>query len=145
MVLSYLTLVVASLFSGAAVYINLVEHPARWRLADGPMLAQWQSSYARALPIQSGLAAIGTVLGVLAWSRSGQWQMLAASGVLFANWPYTLAVMMPVNKRLQAMDAAAPDPAVRQLLGRWNGLHGIRSGLGALSVAIGLWALSETP
>ena len=52
-------LVCAALFTGAALYISLVEHPARLALPDGPLLAQWQPSYRRALPIQSGLAVAG--------------------------------------------------------------------------------------
>ena len=54
--LSIAALVFAALFAGAALYISLVEHPARVGLADGPLLMQWQPSYKRALPIQSGLA-----------------------------------------------------------------------------------------
>jgi hypothetical protein len=57
--LSIAALVIATLFAGAALHINLVEHPARLGLAEGPMLAQWQPSYERALPIQSGLAVAG--------------------------------------------------------------------------------------
>ena len=56
-----IALVSAALFAGAAAYISLVEHPARLLLEDRPLLTQWQSSYAKALPIQSGLAIIGGV------------------------------------------------------------------------------------
>lgn len=51
-------LLAATLFAGAALYISLVEQPARLLLDDAPMLGQWQPSYKRALPIQSGLALI---------------------------------------------------------------------------------------
>lgn len=145
MVLSCLTLVMASLFTGAAVYINLVEHPARWCLADGPMLAQWQSSYARALPIQSALAAIGAALAIAAWAITGQWAMLVAGAALFANWPYTLAMIMPLNKQVQGFDAAEPDKRTRQMLRGWNRLHAIRSALGALSAAMSFWVLAKLP
>lgn len=57
-------LVFSTLFAGAALYISLVEHPARLGLADGPLLAQWQPSYKRAQPIQSGLAVAGGVAGL---------------------------------------------------------------------------------
>jgi hypothetical protein len=51
------------------------------------MLAQWQPSYKRALPIQSGLAVIGGVLGLIAWYQTQDWRWLAGGGFLLANWP----------------------------------------------------------
>ncbi len=42
MVFGLIALVAATLFAGAALYITLVEHPARMGLGDEPLLAQWQ-------------------------------------------------------------------------------------------------------
>ena len=58
-------LVLATLFTGAALYISLVEHPARLGLPDAPLLEQWQPSYKRALPIQAGLAIAGGLAGMI--------------------------------------------------------------------------------
>jgi hypothetical protein len=44
-------LILATLFAGAALYISLVEHPARMGLENAPLLAQWQPSYKRALDL----------------------------------------------------------------------------------------------
>jgi len=52
LLISIFALVCAALFTGAAGYITLVEHPARLELEDAPLLAQWQPSYRKALPIQ---------------------------------------------------------------------------------------------
>jgi hypothetical protein len=103
LLLSIAALVSTTLFAGAALYISLVEHPARLGLADGPLLAQWQPSYKRALPIQSGLAIAGGVAGLIAGYLSTDWQWLVGSILLLANWPFTLLGIMPVNKRLMAM------------------------------------------
>ena len=104
--LSVATLVLATLFAGAALYINLFEHPARLELADGPLLAQWQPSYRRALPIQSGLAVARGVAGLLVCHLSGDWRWAAGSILLLANWPFTLLAIKPVNAQLMATTEA---------------------------------------
>src|SRR4051812_8437644 len=121
MALPLTALVLATLFAGAALYISLVEQPARLRLEDGPMLAQWQPSYKRALPIQAGLAVLGGVAGLIAWYKLGSWQWLAGSITLLANWPFTLFVIMPTNKRLLAMPLREAGAESRRLLLRWGG------------------------
>ena len=83
-------IVLATLFTGAALYITLVEHPARLVLEDAALLAQWQPSYKRALPIQSGLAIACGLAGIAAWYLSGEWQWLVGSLIMLANWPFTL-------------------------------------------------------
>lgn len=136
-----LALIAATLFAGAALYISLVEHPARHHLDDASMLAQWQPSYKRALPIQSGLAVIGGLSGLVAWYQVQEWQWLIGSLVLLANWPFTLIGIMPVNKRLMSMSAADAGAESRKLLDRWGGLHNVRSGLGTIAAAFFAWGI----
>src|SRR5689334_14119250 len=45
--LGLLALVTASIFFGAAMYINIAEHPARMGLPDGAALAEWGPAYRR--------------------------------------------------------------------------------------------------
>ena len=131
----------ATLFAAVALYISLVEHPARLALDDGPLLAQWQPSYKRALPIQAGLAIAGGLSGVAAWYSSAEWQWLVGSIVLLANWPFTLIVIMPVNKRLLTMQRQEAGPESRRMLLQWGRLHDVRSALGTLAMLLFLWAV----
>ena len=140
--LSIAALVFASLFAGAALYISLVEHPARLGLADGPLLAQWQPSYQRALPIQSGLALAGGVAGLIVAYLSADWRWFAGSILLLANWPFTLFVIMPVNKRLMAMHVSEAGAESRAMLTQWGKLHNVRSALGAVTTLLFAWALA---
>ena len=135
-------LVFATLFAGAALYITLVEHPARLALADAQLLAQWQPSYKRALPIQAGLAIAAGVSGLIAWYLARDWQWMAGSIVMLANWPFTFLVIMPVNKRLMAMRADDAGPRSRAMLLRWGRLHDVRSAFGTISVILFVWALA---
>ena len=134
-------LIAATLSAGAALYITLVEHPARLSLNDASMLAQWQPSYKAALPIQSGLAVLGGVLGLVAWYQTRDWHWVAGSVVLLANWPFTLLGIMPTNKRLMAMSPADASAESSKLLRRWGSLHAVRSVLGSLSAALFSWGL----
>lgn len=138
-------LIAATLFAGAALYISIVEHPARLALADGPLLAQWQPSYKRALPIQSGLALLGGAAGLLAWYSSSDWKWLAGSASLLTNWPYTLIAIMPVNKRLMSMEPSHAGVESRKLLVLWGTLHNVRSLLGALATLFFAWAVAIVP
>lgn len=140
--LSIAALVFATLFAGAALYISLVEHPARLGLADGPLLAQWQPSYKRALPIQSGLAVLGGAAGLMVGYLSADWRSFAGSILLLANWPFTLVVIMPVNKRLMAMRISEAGTESRAMLVRWGTLHNVRSALGAAAALLFAWALA---
>jgi uncharacterized membrane protein len=132
-------LVVAALFTGAAVYVNWAEQPARLGLDDQSMLAEWKPAYARGFMMQATLAVVGFILGVLEWMVTGNWLWLLGAVVLVANWPFTLVVIMPVNKVLEATPIEQAEPQTRALIERWGVLHGVRSALGALATLIFLW------
>ena len=141
MVPGLVALVAATLFAGAALYITAVEHPARMGLEDGPLLAQWQPSYRRALPIQAGLAMLGGAAGLLGWYVLRDWQWLAGSLLLLANWPFTMLAIMPTNRRLMAMQPRHAGAESRALLGRWARLHGVRSLLGSAASLLFAWGV----
>ena len=133
-------LVVAALFTGAAVYINWAEQPARLLLDDAALLAQWKPSYERGYIMQASLAVIGFVFGILEWIVTGNWLWLLGAIVLVANWPFTWFVIMPVNAVLNDTQPAQANAQTRALIVKWGRLHGVRSLLGLTALLIFLWA-----
>jgi hypothetical protein len=140
MIAGLLALVVAASFTGAAIYINVAEQPARLQLADGPLLAQWKPSYQRGFAMQASPAMIGTALGAIAYFANHDWRWLVGAALLFANWPYALVVIMPTNKQLFTVPADAAGAESRRLIEIWGRLHAVRSALGAAATLVFLWA-----
>jgi anthrone oxygenase-like protein len=140
MLAGQLALIIAALFAGAAVYVNVVEQPARFALDDRALLTQWKLSYKRGFAIQAPLAIIGFLLGLLAWWQTGQWRWLLGALILVANWPYTLLGIMPTNRKLMGTEPASAGPESRALIGKWAALHAGRTALGFAATVIFLWA-----
>jgi len=117
----------AALFAGAALYVNLVEHPARKATGPAAALRQWRPSYHRATVMQASLAVLGMLAGLAAWLRgAGRWWLVGAV-LLGAVVPFTLIGVFPTNRRLEDLDPDADPALVVSLLDRWARLHGVRS------------------
>jgi hypothetical protein len=139
-----LALLVAALFTGAAIYVNVAEHPARLTLDDRALLTEWKPSYKRGAAMQASLALIGFVLGMIAWWQDPHPGFLIGSLAIIAPWPWTLLVIKPVNDALLATAPERAGPQSRALLIRWGTLHAVRTALGALaSLAFLLACLSR--
>jgi hypothetical protein len=135
MVLELLAALSAALFAGAAVYINLVEHPARMSLGPAAALAEWAPSYRRATVMQASLAIVGALAGFGAWATGSGTGWLVGGLLLGAVVPVTLLVILPTNKQLLAPSAAQDLQRTGLLLARWNRLHAIRSLLSLAALA----------
>jgi hypothetical protein len=135
-------LIAATIFAGVALYITIVEHPARLTLDDTSALAQWKPSYDRALPVQATLAIVGGLAGMITWYQSADWQWLVGSIVILSNWPYTLLVIMPTNRLLKSIDTTDSNAQCRTLLVQWGALHSVRSALGIIAAMFFAWGLS---
>lgn len=137
--LGLLALVAASIFFGAAFYINVAEQPARMALTDTAMLAEWQPAYKRGYAMQAPLAVLGFVCGTAAWWLGGSPAFLLGGLLMIANLPWTLAIMMPTNKVLAGIAPAEGNSEIRPLIAKWGRLHAMRTAFGFLAAAAFLW------
>jgi hypothetical protein len=141
MIAGELALIAASLFAGAAIYVNVAEQPARLLLDPPALLTQWKRSYQRGTLMQAPLALLATAFGVAAYVGSGDWRWLLGAALSLASWPYTLLGIMPTNRALMGTDVGTADASVREKVRKWGRLHAVRSGLGLAPAAVFLWAM----
>jgi hypothetical protein len=70
-VAEFVAVLACSLFTGASVYINLVEHPARMECGIEIAATEFAPSYRRATIMQASSAALGLLSSIAAWLRRG--------------------------------------------------------------------------
>jgi hypothetical protein len=92
--------------------------------------------------MQAPLALVGCLLGLTAWSLTGNWRWAIGAVLMLANWPYTMFAIMPMNTALMAMDLASAEGNSRPMIEKWGRLHAGRSALGVLALLSFLWALN---
>jgi hypothetical protein len=134
MIAGHLALIVAAVFSGAAIYVNTVEQPARFILDDRALLAEWKPSYKRGFAMQAPLALAGFALGLVAWWQTRDVLFFVGGTAMLANWPWTILVINPVNAVLMATEPEQSGAQTRALIAKWGRLHAVRTALGFVAV-----------
>src|SRR5207249_12006863 len=137
----FLAILCAAVFTGAAIYINLVEHPARMSLDTRAAAVQWAPSSRPATLMQAPLAIPSFLAGCTAWFLGGGAAWLIAALLIGAVVPFTLIVIKPTNDKLLAAGRDLAAAYTRALLERWGRLHAVRSLFSVLSTVVMLWQL----
>jgi hypothetical protein len=144
MIAEILATLAVGIFAGAALYINIVEQPARLLCGVQVAVMQWKPSYERGTLMQAPLAVIGSGLALWSWWAGGGAAWITGGILIFAVVPFTLLVIFPTNKMLlnEQLDISSADAA--RLVRRWGRLHAVRSLLSLSAFVLFLIALSHS-
>src|SRR5262245_59799667 len=81
MLVGQLALTLGAAFTGAAIYINIAEQPARLQLDDRSLLSEWKLAYKRGDAMQASLVIVGALCGLVSSSvRSRRWRWGSPGG-----------------------------------------------------------------
>ena len=135
-----LALVLAAGFSGAALYVNLVEQPARLALDDEAILNEWTPSDRRGVALMLGLSLLSAALGLVAYFESQDVRWAIGALIVILSWPYTFFAMAPLNDQILTL-APRDVGAARVLVRQWGMLEYGQTAIGLVACAVFLWAL----
>jgi hypothetical protein len=131
----------SGIFAGAAVYINLVEQPARLSCGAELAVTEWRRSYKRGTLMQVPLALIGSLSALASWWFDGGRAWLVGGLLLLLVIPFTLIVILPTNKRLESQKLELQSEEAARLLRHWGRLHAVRSLLSGAAFLVFLISL----
>jgi uncharacterized membrane protein len=140
-VAEFVAVLACGLFAGAALYVSLVEHPARMECGVETAITVFGPSYRRATVLQVTLAALGLLSSLVAWLSGATFWWLVVGLMLSSVIPFTLVVILPTNRQLisPALDRRSANAS--RLLSRWALFHAVRTVISSLALTLFLYLL----
>lgn len=135
-----LALALAAAFFGAALYVNLVEQPARLALDDEAILNEWTPSDRRGVALILALSLLSAAAGLVTYFSSQDVRWAIGALIVVLVWPYTFFAMAPLNNQILALTANDVG-AARALVRQWGVLEYGQTAIGLAASAIYLWAM----
>jgi len=137
--LKFIASFTGSVFAGAALYVSLVEHPARMTLDTKAAAMEWAPSYARGTWMQAPLALLSLVTGLGAWLLGAGIGWAVAALLVGAVVPFTFVAIMSTNDTIGAAGRDLASVETRALLTRWGRLHAVRTVLSLAATILYLY------
>src|SRR5262245_51049410 len=132
-----------TIFTGAAVYITAVEHPARMSLGAEIAAMEWAPSYKRATVMQAPLAIVAGLSGLARGAVGGGPVWVLAGLLILSVVPFTLVVIRPTNNQLLDRSRDRGVDETRQLLNSWARLHFVRTAVSVAASVLYVWAVTR--
>ncbi len=131
----------ASAFLGAALYINLVEQPARQELDSASSIREWTPSNRRGFIMLAVLAVVSAILAYVDYARTGDMRWMIGGTLIVASWLYAYFVMSPVNILLYEAPPQTPTATIRELMREWGLLEWGQTIIGLAAWCVFAWVL----
>jgi hypothetical protein len=131
----------ACAFFGAALYINIVEQPARLALDARSIVREWMTGNRRGFLMLAVLAIISALSGYAYWVRTSDVRWLVGAIIILASWPYAYFVMTPVNIWLYVMRRNAQPSVIRELTRDWGLLEWGQTAIGFGAACMFAWPI----
>ena len=135
----FAAMLACGLFAGAAVYVSLVEHPARMACGVEIAAAEFPPSYHRGTIMQVTLAAVCLLSSIAAWLAGATFWWVVAGALQVSVIPFTLIVILPTNKQLLSPTLDRRSVLAERLLALWGTLHAVRSVLSGVALLLFLY------
>ncbi len=140
MIIGSLALAAAGAFTGASLYVNFVEQPARLALSDDALIKEWEPSDHRGFILLAGLAAVAALFGFIAYRELNDLRWALGALVMLASWPYTYLAIVPLNNRILGLIGADGAHEARKLIDLWGKLEIGQTAIGLAGLLIFAWA-----
>jgi hypothetical protein len=136
MLFEIIAILSCTIFAGAAIYINIAEHPARLECGTELAAILFAPSYKRSAAMQASLAIVATIAGVGAGVTSENILWYAGATLIFFVILFTFIAIMPTNKLLLDPERDRASEQTRELFGKWGSLYGIHSFISTIAAIL---------
>lgn len=117
---------------GVALTATLVVYPILLSIKPASAIEIFKPFFDKTHIIVLSMSIAVSLLALLASIFSGNWWWFVISLIMHLNGPYTIFMMMPLNRRLMADDVDSMSKQTRNDLRSWGYLHGVRTLLNGL-------------
>ena len=129
-ILNIITITSAGLMVGVELAVSAFVNPAVWRLESGPQaqaLSILGRSLGRAMPVWYSLCLALLALESFLHRHEAALAALVTAAVIWTGAIiFSIAVLVPINNRIVALNTAAPRPGWERDPRKWDALHRIR-------------------
>src|ERR1700733_14550074 len=129
----------AAAFTGASLYVNWVEQPARLKLDEEALLSEWGPSDSRGVTLLASVALLAAIAGFIAYFETQDVRWAFGALVIIASWLYAFFVMSPLDNQIRSLRGGEV-AAARALVRQWGIVESGLTAIGAVAVLVFLWA-----